>query len=243
MVVRTNIRQDSIVVYDLNGKKLTQFSPRMPGRNTTYPAPLSLNTFRNRFLAAADTQLFALDMFGEETCVIDLTRHHVTDVTYISENDLYVISDSHEQTFSLIDPRINSVIRTFNCCKGPSFITRYTEKGIPLIVVSSEDSHTVHVYNLFGTLVHSYGEQGSGDGQLKWPGDVVVDQGAGITVCDGGNKRVVSFWRDNGDNQFQTLLSFEDRAVGCPQRVAIDVIHKLLAMSVHESEIRVYSYE
>ena len=147
---------------------------------------------------------------------------------------LYVVSDITYHTMNLIDPRTKSVVRSFGS-KGtdpgqfnfPQWTTTYTDQGKPVIVVSDRNNHRVQLLDLYGTHLHTYGSYGDSDGQLNCPCGVAVDLTGRVIVCDYGNNRVMSFWREDGQDKWQCLIP--QTPMHC---IDIDIQHKTLATSI-----------
>jgi hypothetical protein len=81
------------------------------------------------------------------------------------------------------------------------------------IIVSDEGNHTISFWSHDGTKLNSWGEHGSGDGQLDRPSGIVIDADGNLIVVDTMNHRVQNFTIDgafissfgefgSGDGQF-----------------------------------------
>ena len=241
LIIKTNDKSAPIKVYDLKGNKLTQFGGDIDGLSGD--GCMSLDSHRDLYLAACDGHLTTVTMDGQRKDRIDMEGCELRGVTYIRENDLYVVSDVNNHTLKLIDPRIKSIVRSFGS-KGtspgqfqiPSFITSYTDQGKPVIVVSDFNNNTVQLLDLYGAHLHTYGSYGDGDGQLDSPCGVIADPAGRIIVCDYGNTRVMSFWREDGEDKRQCLIP--QTPMYC---VDIDIQHKTLATSF-ANEVTLYSW-
>ena len=200
-----------IKVYDLKGNKLTQFGGGIDGLSGD--GCLSLDSHRELYLAACYGHLTTVTMDEHRKDRIDMDRCGLKGVTYIRENDLYVVSDITYNKIKLIDPRTKSVVRSFGSAgtspgqfSYPFYITTYTDQGRPVIVVSDHYNHRVQLLDLYSTNLHTYGSYGDGEGQLCDPGGVAADPTGRILVCDYGNTRVMSFWREDGQDKWQCLI-------------------------------------
>ena len=241
LVVKTDDKAAPIKVYDLKGNKLTQFGGGKYGLSGY--GRMSMDSHRDLYLAACEGHLTTVTMNGRRKDRIDMEGCKLRGVTYIRENDLYVVSDVTSHTLKLIDPRTKSIVRSFGS-RGtspgqfsfPSFITTYTDQGKPVIVVSDRINHRVQLLDLYGTHLHTYGSYGDGDGQLYRPNGVVVDPTGRIIVCDYNNNRVVSFWREDGQDKWQCLIP-QTR----PHCIDIDIQHKTLATS-KGNDMTLYSW-
>ena len=244
LAAKTYDKSAPIKVYDLKGNKLTQFGGDIDGLSGR--GSMSLDSHRDLYLAACDGHLTTVTMDGHRKDRIDLEGCNLSGVTYIRENDLYVVSDITYNKIKLIDPRTKSVVRSFGSTgtspgqfSSPSFITTYTDQGKPVIVVSDRRNHRVQLLDLYGTHLHTYGSYGQWEGRLNNPRGVVADPTGRIIVCDYSNNRVVSFWREDGQDKWQCLIPWE-QLQWRPYCIDIDSTHKTLA--VGNGTVKLYSY-
>ena len=245
-VVKTRDNKAPINVYDLKFNKLTQFGGGIDGLSGY--GCISLDSHRDVYLAACDGHLTTVTMDGQRKDRIDMKGYDLRGVSYISENDLYVVSDVTNSRIRLIDPRAKSITRSFGSRGSnpgqfinPSFITTHTDQGKPVIVVSDLQNHRVQLLDLYGTHLHTYGCPGGGDGQLDNPCGVVVDPTGRIIVCDNGNRRVVSFWTEDGKDKWQCLIP-PGKLHRWPGSIGIDTTHKTLAVQVVDV-VRLFSWQ
>ena len=64
------------------------------------------------------------------------------------------------------------------------------------IYVADSCNHRVQVFDRDGAFLRTYGEAGSGVGQLSYPYDVRVDADGNQFVCEFGNSRIQVFDKD-----------------------------------------------
>ena len=62
--------------------------------------------------------------------------------------------------------------------------------------ITDETSHQIHVFDEQRKHIRSFGQYGSGNGQLKYPSGIAVDADGLVYVCDNGNCRIEIFRRD-----------------------------------------------
>ena len=96
---------------------------------------------------------------------------------------------------------------------GPEKLYRPTS-CIPyknMFLVSDGNNHCIKVFDQSGTFLHKFGTQGNQDGQLKWPGGMLVDRSSNLLVCDSFNHRVQQFTLD-GRFTGKTLTHLPDPA-------------------------------
>ena len=211
LVVKTRDTKAPIKVYDLKCNKLTQFGGGIDGLSGD--GFISLDSHRDLYLAACDGHLTTVTMDGQRKDRINMKGCNLRGVAYIRENDLYVVSHVTEHKISLIDPRAKPVVRSFGSrgsnpgqFNQPRYITTYTDQGKPVIVISDWNNHRVQLLDLYGTPLRTFGSYGKGDGQLNYPDGVVVDPKSRIIVADNSNRRVVSFWTEDGQDKWQCLI-------------------------------------
>ena len=247
LVIRTDHSPAPIKMYDLNGRKRKGKKMGRGIDGLTDRGGMSLDSHRDLYLAACDGHLTTVTMDGQRKDRIDMEGCKLSGVTYIRENDLYVVSDITNDNISLIDPRTKSVVQSFGS-KGtssvqfnnPAFITTYPDQGKPVIVVSDCNNNRVHLIDLYGTHLHTYGSKGRGDGQLYNPCDITTDPTGRITVCDAGNDRVTSFWTEDGQDKWQCLVSYKQRN-NWPRCVDIDTEHGIAAVGLDDGVLLYYS--
>ena len=82
----------------------------------------------------------------------------------------------------------------------PSCVFCHQEK----VFVSYPNANCVKVFNMEGLFLFTIGSKGSGEGQLQYPRDLVVDAFDNLIVCDNGNRRLQMFTLDG-----EFLCSFD----------------------------------
>ena len=82
--------------------------------------------------------------------------------------------------------------------KGPEKLARPTccifHKN--MFLVSDTSNHCIKAFDLSGTFLYKFGEQGDQHGQFRRPRGLLVDSSNNLLVCDTENKRVQQFSLD-----------------------------------------------
>ena len=73
----------------------------------------------------------------------------------------------------------------------PYYIIHHSDKYF-----ISFDSHCVEVFTADGEFLYTFGEKGTGEGQLRDPRGMTIDSKENLVVCDSGNHRLLVFTTD-----------------------------------------------
>ena len=250
LVVKTEDKSAPIKVYDLKGNKLTQFGGDIDGLSGW--GCMSLDSHRDLYLAACGGHLATVTMDGQRKERKPLNCCDLKGVAYIRdngdpENDLhvYVVSDIENHTISVINLSVVTSFGSEGHGAGqfdyPHFITSCTYQDKPVIVVSDRNNHRVQLLDLYGKHLHTYGSHGEGDGQLHGPCGIIVDPTGRIIICDRYNNRVVSFWMEDGQDNWSCLIPQEQR-LNEPYCIDIDTAGKTLDVGDYD-KVHLYSYK
>ena len=90
---------------------------------------------------------------------------------------------------------------------GSASVTRGCVDGNVVYVVAVRDTSKVHVYNTTWSLIKSFGDYGTGNGQLMFPHSSVMSDEGYIFVADLGNPCVSMF---TSDGQFVKYIIIYD---------------------------------
>ena len=61
-----------------------------------------------------------------------------------------------------------------------------------MYIIDSKN-HRILIYDTNGTQLHSFGTQGSGEGEFNVPTGIAVDTSGNVYVCDSCNNRIVVY--------------------------------------------------
>ena len=78
----------------------------------------------------------------------------------------------------------------------------------------------------------TFGSEGDGNRELRFPSGVCMDQQGRTFVCDRGNKRVVVFWADKSGDHFRTLLHSDEFGHWSPIGLALNHQSSMVAVCV-----------
>ena len=84
-------------------------------------------------------------------------------------------------------------VRVIGNLKMPYFVTTNSQNQI---IVTEADSKCVSVFSPEGEKIHSFGSDGTNDGQFQFPSGVTVDNVGNIYVVDNINHRIYKFSSD-----------------------------------------------
>ena len=84
-------------------------------------------------------------------------------------------------------------VRVIGNLKTPCFVTTNSQNQI---IVTEAGSNCVSVFSPEGEKIHSFGSEGTNDGQFQFPSGVTVDNVGNIYVVDNNNHRIHKFSSD-----------------------------------------------
>ena len=242
LIIQTNDPSSPMEIHDFKLKFLSSICGEDLDRDLT---PVKYDVKRHLFLAAKTKTLYTFSVDGTTQAKIPL-EDHVSGTAYAEREDLYLLSTLIDERIIVVDPNTQSIVKTFGSSgeaeglhHDPENICTYTDKGKDYIVVSDNEDHRIHVLDTDGNNVQTYGScHGDRCGELCGPRGVAVGPGGSILVCDSGNKRVVSFWMEQGEIHSRCLLT-RDQFTAEPFAIDVDLVNKVIAVAEH---IKVYLY-
>ena len=244
LIIQTNDPSSPMEIHDFKLKFLSSICGEDLDRDLT---PVKYDVKRHLFLAAKTKTLYTFSVDGTTQAKIPL-QYHVSGTAYAEREDLYLLSTLIDERIIVVDPKTQSIVKTFTSfgeAEGlhhdPKNICTYTDKGKDYIVVSDNEDHRIHVLDTDGNNVQTYGScHGDGCGELCGPRGVAVGPGGSILVCDNGNKRVVSFWMEQGEIHSRCLLT-RDQFITAPFAIDVDLVNKVIVVT-ERTKVYLYSY-
>ena len=174
-------------------------------------------------------------------------------VLYCRHVDMYVISDVGKHCLWFVNSDTGHVFDSMGTeGKGnkqfqyPQYICHQdiSESECHLLV-SDSDNHCIKVFSSSGDFIRKYGRKGSGDRHLEYPRGVCVDPRGGVVVCDGGNRRVVRYGCEGGEERWEVVRSPDQ--LGKEELHCVSVSRDGLHLVVGSTEdrkgvVRAYNY-
>ena len=157
---------------------------------------------------------------GEEDDEI-FTKVKLRSVTYNSKDDLVAVVDIRKNRVLFVNHIHRKVVLVFGAdhLRQPTAARFFHSPRQTYIAVSDTGNHCIKICNMAGKLTKIYGEFGFLDRDLYQPQGVCVDPNGKIIVADRMNKRVVCYWRAQGQDQWRCLLDRYDLEDECPEHI------------------------
>ena len=230
IVVRTDPGNDqSLVTFDYLGNRVCGMGKSAGFVDNTIRS-MALDTKRSLYLLPATDKLYRVDRSGQETDNI-LIRGTVIlpGVTYLSVEDLYVVSDRNNNKVIILDPNTKQEVRSFHGNGSDTFnrplsVTSYVDKihNKSVIVVCDTVNNRVVEMDLHGQFIRQYGKTGKMNKRFKQPIGACVDvKQDRMFVCDLGNHRIMSCLHAS-DGQIQKTCLLTKEQLGGDQPFHID---------------------
>lgn len=145
------------------------------------------------------SEKFKMSIFTERGQFVKQIREHLIDpIAVFGRNDGNIITcDFGDDTVKVLSPGGTELLRSFGApyCDDhefPPFAVSDQDK----FFVSYREAHCIKVFNKEGVFLYDIGSKGSGDGQLSFPEDIVIDKFNNLIVCDKANNRLQVFALD-----------------------------------------------
>ena len=242
LVVLTNNAQ--VDVYDYNGvfvSALLKADTAIDDINIR--SIIAIDTKRNLYLITSKTGLVLLQHNGRVKDTIR-TGLYTTGVTYVSKDDVYVVTDTDNHEVCVYNPNTKQRVTKFGG-RGtaddkfdfPRHITSYYDsgRGYSVLVISDCGNWCIKLFTVQGEHLQTIGSKGSELGQLLYPRGVHVDTDGGILVCDTDNKRVVRYCKDGVHDTWTCLV---DKGIlrdgNIPFYISYDPDCRLLAIATYK---------
>ena len=260
IVARTGSQnEDPLVTFDYLGNEVSTMGNGVVLGDSTARS-LSLDTKRGLYLLPTTDKIYRVDRSGQETDNI-LIRGNVSlrCVTYLSVEDLYVVTDNNNHKVIILDPNTKQEVRSFHGNGSDTFdhplsITSYLDKvhNKSLIVVCDTYNNRVVEMDLHGQFIRQYGKKGNMTKRFHLPRSACVDvKHDRVFVCDRYNHRIMScLHASNGEVQKTCLLTKEQLGGDQPFNIDYDSDSGLLVVNTfkynssdkkcHNGKIHIY---
>ena len=241
IVARTGPQnEDPLVTFDYLGNEVSTMGNGVVLGDSTARS-LSLDTKRGLYLLPTTDKLYRVDRSGQENDNI-LIRGNVSlrSVTYLSVEDLYVVTDINYHKVIILDPNTKQEVRSFHGDGSDTFdrplsVTSYVDKvrNKSVIVVCDTYNDRVVEMDLHGQFIRQYGKTGNMAKRFCETIGVCVDDNRDrVFVCDHGNHRIMScLHASNGQVQKTCLLTKEQLGGDRPFHIDYDSDSGLLVVN------------
>ena len=210
---------ESIVVCDCNSNRIQEFyldgrPPRVVVQYTDGTIPMGIALCDNGDYIVSDEgkhRVLRIDhngaikwtigSYGDGPCQFYCPRG----VCILSDGRV-AVTDLDNDRLQVLNADTGTVVGTIARSDGEVWQSPWgiTTDAQGLIYVAEYQSHRVVVITAEGHVVRTLGSQGSGPGQLNFPGGVAVDGKGSVIVADDSNKRIVVFHLDGTSTHFAT---------------------------------------
>ena len=164
-----------------------------------------------------------------------LQFNHPTGVSINNTNDKFYIADCSNNRIQILNMDF-----TFSGSIGSQFSypidTAFDSTGN--LYIADNNNDRIQVFTPECTFLHTFGGQGSGDGQLKFPNGIAIDRNDTVYVADRNNNRISMF---TTEGQFLGSFGSKGMAEGQlynPSGVAIDEESFILVSDCGNSRIQ-----
>ena len=163
----------------------------------------------------------------------------------IHENgDIYVGSnDGHIYVFDQGGHLKNTIGSMGRSCDGKFIIPTDISIIGDVMYIADFGNHRIQKLTTGGKFLHKFGEEGSGQGQLRYPNGVVVDSKNRVIVSDMDNNRVQVF--SQGGDWLLTIggTGSGDNCFLCPRGLSLDPQGNIHVAAGHSKTIKVFTPE
>ena len=184
------LKPDGQVVKSVGGKG------NNPGQ-FYYPSGIELSTDNELFVSDSDNhrvQLFDTDLnliryFGREGIGDGAFLKYPRDLALDSDGHVYVTDSGNHCVKAFTQS--GAFIRTFG--RGHLGEPFGIHVDHDYVYVTKWDRHCVSVFTTSGTFITTFGKMGSGEGKLRYPHGITIDEDGFVYVCDTNNSCVRVF--------------------------------------------------
>ncbi|XP_019614459.1 PREDICTED: tripartite motif-containing protein 2-like [Branchiostoma belcheri] len=223
-----------IQVFDRHGNKRRSF-PTDVFENGSEPQDICVMFFEN------EIQVFVTDKCEQGLRIFDQYGKYIDKLSNVCTGPMGLTVCKQQGTLVVVDQDDNCVRMwpALNSCSPPEnyhfsfnrpFGITTNMKG--KIFLSDCQNHCIKVLSPKGEHLHTFGSEGGGEGQLRYPLGVQCDDQGQILVADSGNRRVEVF---SEDGEFRCHAVTAEDGLGCPVGVALLPQGDVLVVTDNES--------
>ena len=207
-IIVTDTLNKRLQVFDENLKYLETIGGVMKsptGAAVEIALPWSVAVSRNGDLIVIDKLSTQMHLITDDGQFIQKFTKHVKNPQTVSvtNNGHVIVCDDADSKIKVLSSDGAQLLQCFSAPYYddiPSCVFCHQEK----LFVSYPIANCVKVFNMEGLFLFTIGSKGSGEGQLQYPRDLVVDAFDNLIVCDKGNRRLQMFTLDG-----EFLCSFD----------------------------------
>ena len=249
IVVRNNsLSEKPLVTFDYHGNQMSATGYRIGFVDRTIRS-MALDTKRGLYLLPRMDKLYRVDRSGQETGTFQIKGNTSIDlfgVTYLSVEDLYVVTDIENDEIIILDPNTKQEVKRLkgegrSTFDSPESVTVYIDRidNKSVIVVSDTVNNRVVEMDLHGQFIRQYGKTGNMAKRFCETIGVCVDDNRNrVFVCDHGNHRIMScLHASNGQVQKTCLLTKEQLGGDRPFHIDYDSDSGLLVVSTFKYDV------
>ena len=144
-----------------------------------------------------------------------------------------IVCDSGDKSVKVLSSDGTRLVQSFRasaCDQAPWYAVYHNDK----FFVSYASANCVKVFNKGGEFQYDIGEEGSGDGQLKRPAGLAIDNFNNLIVCDSLNRRLQVFSLDG-----KFVFSFNE-GIQFPCSIAVTKESKVVVSDIYKDIIHVF---
>ena len=181
------------------------------------------------------SQRSKISPFAENGQFIKNISHQLIDPQRASVRDdgHMIVCDSGDKSVKVLSSDGTRLVQSFRasaCDQAPWYAVYHNDK----FFVSYASANCVKVFNKGGEFQYDIGEEGSGDGQLKRPAGLAIDNFNNLIVCDSLNRRLQVFSLDG-----KFVFSFNE-GIQFPCSIAVTKESKVVVSDIYKDIIHVF---
>lgn len=194
----TDSENHRVQIFDMCGNHLRSFGSQGNGRGE-FCTPLGICFDKDDNVFIADSGNHRVQIFTAEGRYMGMfgwtgnRDSHLSNPSGLSldANGNIIVVDSGNKLIKIFSTNG----RLLKKIGGPGLFTNpiHCVQCDDYFIVSSSDEHCIKVFGGGGDFKYQFGNQGGGDGQLKFPYGLTLTKAKQLMVCDWGNNRIQVF--------------------------------------------------